>query len=455
MQDHARLTEAVRQASDPLRVMQRVADQTCAFIDGAEGVLVALWDDGDTLTYVCGSGYLKPFAGLKLGVSNSLAGYAVRTGAILRSDDTREDPRVDRNECRLLGVLSTVCVPLIRGRRIFGVLSVSSSRTSAFDTADELVLRGLADFVGVVVAAASDLDRVTSALLSDQDLAGWDVAETGKRSGPEKTRLFMANILNPDSAQSLAARERIERALGPNGVSLAFQPVVTLEDGQCVGVEALARFPGEPIRAPHHWFAEAHSVGMGVELEIAAVRIALSRQPELPPDIFLAVNVGPLTITSPVLPEMLAQADTRRLVIELTEHAEIGDYAAVTEAISAVRSTGARLAIDDTGAGISSLAHILKLNPDFIKLDRALTTGVDRDPVRRALASSLVGFAKETGAIIVAEGIETAAELEILRGLGIRYGQGFHLGRPSALEDVRFARGNDDHRERRTGCPSG
>ena len=454
MPDYGRLTEAVKRASDPLRVMQRVADQTCAFIDGAEGVLVALWDEGDTLTYVCGSGYLKPFAGLKLDVSSSLAGYAVRTGAILRSDDTRTDPRVDTDECRLLGVLSAVCVPLIRGRRTFGVLSVSASRASAFDTADELVLRSVADFVGVVVAAASDLDRVTSALLSDADPTHWAGLSPDSEAGPDRTHLFVANVLNPESAYSLLARERIELALAPNGVSLAFQPVVNLEDGKCMGVEALARFPGEPIRSPHLWFAEAHSVGLGVELEIAAVKLALSRQPELPADVFVAVNVGPLSVTSQALPELLAQADTQRVVIELTEHAEIGDYTSVTEAIAVVRSTGARLAIDDTGAGISSLAHILKLAPDFIKLDRALTTGIDRDPVRRALAASLVGFAKETGAIIVAEGIETAAELEILRGLGIRYGQGYHLGRPSALEEVRFGIWNDDDRDSRTRCPS-
>ncbi|MHB1837618.1 MAG: EAL domain-containing protein, partial [Solirubrobacteraceae bacterium] len=107
-----------------------------------------------------------------------------------------------------------------------------------------------------------------------------------------------------------------------------------------------------------------------------------------------------------------------------------------TQAISAVRSTGARLAVDDTGAGVSSLAHILKLAPDLIKLDRALTTGVDRDPVRRALASSLVSFADETGPLIVAEGIETAAELAMLRSLGIRYGQGFYLRPPGPLDTL-------------------
>lgn len=433
MDDQARLAEAVRQAADPLRVMQSVADQTCAFLRGAEGVLIALWDEGDVLTYVCGSGYLQPYRGLRIGVSDSLAGHALRVGAILRSDDTGCDPRVDAEECRRLGVLSTLCIPLARGRRTFGVMSVSSPRASAFDTADELILRGLADFVGVVVAAASDLDRVTSALLADTDVS--DLAEPGRQYavGADTTRAIVANILSPDAARELAARERVERALAPDGFSMVFQPIVDLDEGRPVGFEALARFPNEPIRPPDRWFEEAHMVGLGLEMELAAVDLALRHQPELPSDAYLAVNVGPLVLTSPALLELLGRADAQRLVIELTEHAEIGDYASLTGAISAVRSTGARLAIDDTGAGVSSLAHILKLAPDFIKLDRALTAGVDRDPVRRALASSLVSFANETGPLIVAEGIERASELAMLRTLGIRYGQGFHLGTPSPL----------------------
>jgi EAL domain-containing protein (putative c-di-GMP-specific phosphodiesterase class I) len=437
MEDHARLTEAVRQAADPLRVMQRVADQTCAFIHGAEGVLVALWDEGDVLTYVCGSGYLEPYAGLKLEVSDSLAGLALRTGAILRSDDTSCDPRVDVEDCNRLGVRSTLCVPLVRGRRTFGVMSVSSSRTAAFDTADELILRGLADFVGVVVAAASDLDRVTSVLLDDSDFSYPTEPHQQCDFDPDAARLFMANVLSPEAAHELASRERIEQVLAPGGFSMVFQPIIDLDEGNCVGFEALARFPFEPIRPPDLWFEEAHAIGLGVDLELAAVDLALHLQRELPSDVHLAVNVGPATMMNAALLGSLRDADAQRLVIELTEHAEIGDYASLTQALSAVRSTGARLAIDDTGAGVSSLAHILKLAPDFIKLDRALTTGIDRDPVRRALASSLVRFADETGPLIVAEGIETTGELAMLQSLGIRYGQGFYLGRPCSLDELR------------------
>ena len=436
MEDEAGITEAVRQAADPLQVMQRVAAQTCALIQGAEGALIALWDDGDALTYVCGSGHLEPFAGRTLDVTNSLAGHALLSGAILRSDDTSCDPRVDAEECRQFGMRSMLCVPLVRGRRTFGVMSVGSRRPSAFDTADELILRGLADFVGVVVSAASDLDRVTAALLADDIGVAYlgNEAHRQRQIGPGITRLFVANVLSPDAAEDLVARKRIEQALAPGGVTVVFQPIVDLQAGRRVGFEALARFPGEPTRPPNLWFEEAHSVGLGVEMELAAVELALSHQPELPADLHLAVNVGPVTMASPAFPELLGRADAERVVVELTEQVEVRDYAALSQAITAVRSTGASLAVDDTGAGVSSLAHILKLAPDWIKLDRTLTAGVDRDPVRRALSSSLVSFADETGSLIVAEGIETDGELGVLRSLGIRYGQGFYLRPPSPLQ---------------------
>jgi EAL domain-containing protein (putative c-di-GMP-specific phosphodiesterase class I) len=97
---------------------------------------------------------------------------------------------------------------------------------------------------------------------------------------------------------------------------------------------------------------------------------------------------------------------------------------------------GVRLAIDDTGAGFASFAHILKLAPEIIKLDRELTSGIDHDPVRAALATALVSFASQLGTEIIAEGIETAAELEVLRNLGIRYGQGYFLFRPTSIDSI-------------------
>jgi len=435
MDEQSRLSDAVRQSSDPLHLMQRVAEQALFLVPGAGGVFIALRGDDDLLTYVCGAGFLKQHVGLKLSVDGSLSGLAIRTGRVLRCDDTTTDQRVDGDACRAVGVLSTVCVPLMRGERSFGVLNVSSSQPRAFDSGDELVLGGLADFLSVAVASAADLERVTSALFAEWSPAQGSEFNAQSALDPDSTRRFVANVLSPHAAEQLAARERIERALEPGALSIVFQPVVDLESGQTHGVEALARFDEQPIRTPDAWFSEAHAVGLGLELELAAVELALTHQRRLPNEWVLAVNAGPRAMTSPALIQMLESADARRVVVELTEHVEVPDYPCLVRAISDVRATGARLAIDDTGAGVSSLAHILKLAPEFIKLDRALTTGIDRDPVRRALAGSLVTFAADTGPLIVAEGIETAGELSVLRQLGIRYGQGFYLGTPSPLPE--------------------
>jgi EAL domain-containing protein (putative c-di-GMP-specific phosphodiesterase class I) len=109
------------------------------------------------------------------------------------------------------------------------------------------------------------------------------------------------------------------------------------------------------------------------------------------------------------------------------------DYSALTEALDALRCRGVRLAVDDAGSGFSSLQHILNLKPDIIKLDRALVEAIDTDPARRALAGSLLTFANEIGAQVIAEGIENLREQTALRRLGIRYGQGFHLGLPGPM----------------------
>lgn len=436
MPEQKRLSEAVKQAADPMRLMQRVADQTRVLIRDADGVFIALWDEGPLLTYVCGAGFLQPYVGLKLDISDSLSGLCVRTGQVLRSDDTRVDPRADVESCRQLGVRSVVCVPLIRGQKCFGVMNVSSQRAGAFSSADELILAGLADFVGVVVAAASDLDQVTTSLVAEWSVAFTDDPAIGE---VEATTRFVANVLSPHAADEVAARDRIERALGPDGFHLAFQPIVDLADRHCFGYEALARFPEEPIRSPDLWFAEAHTVGLGQELELAAVKASLASLSSLPDTALLAVNVGPQAISSPALSAMLQTVDARRVVIELTEHVEIADYPRLIRAVARLRDLGARLAIDDTGAGVSSLAHILELAPDVIKLDRTLTTGIDGDPVRRALATSLVRFAEDTGPYIVAEGVETFEELAVLRNLGIRYGQGYLLGRPGPLSELGHA----------------
>ncbi len=225
---------------------------------------------------------------------------------------------------------------------------------------------------------------------------------------------------------------RIRGVLDRDDIDVEFQPVFDLDDCKIVSLEALARFWTEPMRSPSVWFAEATEVGLGVELELAAIRSALQRLDDFPPGVAIALNVSPTTALDPGFRELLFEiAD--RVVIEITEHAQVDDYDALKTALAPLRERGARLAIDDVGAGFANLRHILRLAPDLVKLDLSLTQEISRDPAREALASSLVGFAEGVGVSIVAEGISCDEDLALLRALGIGYGQGFHLARPSAL----------------------
>jgi EAL domain-containing protein (putative c-di-GMP-specific phosphodiesterase class I) len=247
-------------------------------------------------------------------------------------------------------------------------------------------------------------------------------------------------------AQRLARQERdktahrdvrleVERVIAEARLAMVFQPIVELASGRVVGVEALARFPGSDL-GPATWFARAAEVGLAAELELTAVRVALADLDALDPEVFLAVNVSPDVAASAELATTLAASDPRRIVLEVTEHAPVDDYAGLQRALDPLRHAGLRLAIDDAGAGYASLRHIVKLAPDVIKVDVSLTRRIDTDRVQRALTAALTSFAAQTGTGIVAEGIETPSQLRALRDLGVRCGQGYLLARPAPLEDL-------------------
>jgi EAL domain-containing protein (putative c-di-GMP-specific phosphodiesterase class I)/CheY-like chemotaxis protein len=228
-------------------------------------------------------------------------------------------------------------------------------------------------------------------------------------------------------------RERIERAVTGEGLSLVYQPIWELAAHRIVGHEALARFSAEPVRGPDVWFAEAAELGLIAQLELFAIGSALADLPRLPDDTYVSLNLSHRTAMSPELLDVVAGIDRGRLVFEITEHEAVEDYGALGEALARLREGGGRVAIDDAGAGFASLRHTLRLAPDIIKLDISITAGIDADRARRALARALITFADEMAMTIVAEGIETQAELDALLALGVGYGQGFFLARPAPL----------------------
>jgi EAL domain-containing protein (putative c-di-GMP-specific phosphodiesterase class I) len=251
-----------------------------------------------------------------------------------------------------------------------------------------------------------------------------------------------AVIIEPE-VRSQERREEISVRLDPvmaaGGPTVVLQPIVSLATGQRVGAEALSRFPGDWGMAPDVCFAEAHSIGEGHRLEVLALERAAVLLDRV--DGYVSMNVSPATLLTRECGELLARLPLHRILLELSEHDQVADYPALLAALAPLRAAGLRLAIDDVGAGFSSLRHIVVTAPDVIKVDRSIVSGLDTDPVLAKLVASLVEFAHGCDVGVVAEGVETAAEHAVLRDLGVDYGQGWHYGRPGPPEalEVRTA----------------
>ena len=266
--------------------------------------------------------------------------------------------------------------------------------------------------------------------------AGTEAVTAGRRVG-RKVTAFDRGLLDGapgDSEHSEASRARRTRILAtladPEAIWSALQPIVDLTSGRVLGFEALARFEPKPTQPPDAWIRDARAAALGDEMEVELFRRAWARRADLRPGQYLAVNISPATITSTEFAEVLADADLSRLVIELTEHDEVSDYSRLLQDIAGFRARGARMAIDDAGAGHSSLRHIVRLRPDFVKLDRSLVQHLDDDGAKRAIVRSMLYLTEELDAVLVAEGVETLEELAALRRIGVRAGQGYLFQRP-------------------------
>ncbi|MBW4654344.1 MAG: EAL domain-containing protein [Kaiparowitsia implicata GSE-PSE-MK54-09C] len=228
-------------------------------------------------------------------------------------------------------------------------------------------------------------------------------------------------------------KARVDRVLASDNFTIVYQPIYHIDQERIVGFEALTRFADSPVRPPDVWFSEAANVGLSEKLEMAAIQKALKSLDVLPSDVYISLNVAPANILNGAIARTLEGASLERIVIEVTEHVFIKDYSQFGAALDPLRQRGLRIAIDDAGAGYASFRHILKLNPDLIKLDMSLTRDVDSDRSRRALAAALIRFAEETDCSIIAEGVETDLELQTLRQLKVNKAQGFLIGRPLPL----------------------
>jgi PAS domain S-box-containing protein len=273
--------------------------------------------------------------------------------------------------------------------------------------------------IGVLLVGSAEKDAMTQ--LSGQMGALVDFAN------------LAGALLGRGLAHGREARRRryvIEAIIAQRAFTPVFQQIVDLIRGRTLGYEALTRFADGV--APDVRFAYAAAVGMALHLERATIEAALASGVALSPSRFLHLNVSPgLVLERTELKRLLAETRAR-IVLEVTEHAAVGDYREFRDAIESL-GRPVLLAVDDAGAGFASFRHILELRPSFVKLDISLVRGIDADPAKQALVVGMRHFARMTNRRLIAEGVETEAEAATLRKLDIRLGQGFLFGRPSPL----------------------
>lgn len=247
---------------------------------------------------------------------------------------------------------------------------------------------------------------------------------------------------SPD-AEAMIEHEALEldRILREGAITPLFQPIV---DASCQGIfgyEALSRGPSDStLHSPLMLFDTARLTGRLVELDLLCRRLAIEAfaQLDLPGRLFL--NVMPTSLLEDDFREGLTRAylhgvglSPERVVIELTEHLPIHDYVLMRQAVEHYRRMGFQVALDDLGAGYSSLRHWAELRPDFVKIDRHFVQEIDRDPSKCQFLGSLLDVSRSLGCRVIAEGIETAGEQRCLSGMSCSLMQGYHFARPAQV----------------------
>ena len=269
-----------------------------------------------------------------------------------------------------------------------------------------------------------------------------DTASPGLSERDVQALRLVASLLHDlqqravSAADAVEERRRTRKALTAvvdgRGRHPVLQPIVDLVTGRAVAAEGLTRFAGPQDRSPAQWFDDAARLAMREDLELATAAAVLDLlDGGVPDSVALTVNLAPDTLVGNRLGELLHGRPLHRIVVELTEHAAVTDYEALFAALGPYRDQGLQLAVDDAGAGYASLRHVLAVRPDLVKVDMALVRGADGDLARRTLLAALAGFAQATGCRIVAEGVETEAELQTVARCGIDLVQGYALARPS------------------------
>jgi EAL domain-containing protein (putative c-di-GMP-specific phosphodiesterase class I) len=239
-------------------------------------------------------------------------------------------------------------------------------------------------------------------------------------------------------ADELAELERLQDILLRERVRTDYQAIFRMQEGTIMGFEALSRGPkGSGLEPPDVLFQAATAHNLVVELDRLCRNRALLSSGRVPSNAKIFVNTLPATLRDPhfrdkALIEFLdkAQVKPERIVIEITEHLVIENRDIFLDTMGYFTSLGMSFAVDDVGAGYSGLDTIARLRPGYLKIDKGLVRDVHASEFNRRMVKDLIALGHGIGAEVLAEGIEKEEEAQVLRGIGVDYGQGYHLARP-------------------------
>lgn len=244
------------------------------------------------------------------------------------------------------------------------------------------------------------------------------------------------------AAEAGEIRRELQRIISGGLLRVVFQPIIEFRTGRITAREGLIRPPADsPFRHAGELFEAAERVGMLWDFERACRGATFAAAEMLPHGEFLFTNVTPTVFSDPrLVDELLSMCrqsgrfDPAHVTIELTERNETASMEVLAAQSDALRERGFQLAIDDVGAGTSGLNRIMRLRPNWLKLDRELVSNLHTDPFRRNLIQFFVHFARLSSMLLLAEGIEREEELRTAIELGVSYGQGFLMARPAGVK---------------------
>ncbi len=330
-------------------------------------------------------------------------------------------------------VLCALALPVLR----YGAISIEYAALLVSSTGLLLTSGRLTSELNVLLKQARLEAESAETLLLAGDIAA-RVAERGERTAGGEPAAPSTRNSGRGVAHSASEHSSLARVLGGDGLSMVVQPIVDIRSETVHAYEALARF-AEPLKdgSPLHWFALAEELGERSALERACLRKALDLFARRPAGTRLSVNVSVPVLLDPLTTRMLDEAhdietgDLDGLIIEITEETLVHADMELELAIAPLLARGAHLAVDDMGAGYSGLRQITSVRPDYLKLDRSLISGIDGDSERAALVGALAGYSSQVGSMLVAEGVETEAELAVVQSLGVPLVQGYYFSRPA------------------------